>query len=77
MIGLTCRFQPLFGVDLARKDAKHALDVADSSGVRMRDVEVADRHLADVQQYMGSKGDIAGIYGSVRRESGLRFENEL
>ncbi|KAI4176731.1 MAG: hypothetical protein LQ343_000824 [Gyalolechia ehrenbergii] len=69
------REQPLFGVDLARKDAKHALDLAEASGARMRDVEVADGHLADVQKHMGSKGDIAGIYGAVRKESGLNFEN--
>ena len=41
----------------------------------MKDVEVADSHLADVQRHMSSKGDIAGIYGAVRQESGLKFEN--
>ena len=41
--------QPLFGVDLARKDAKHALDLASASGVAMKNVETADGHLADVQ----------------------------
>lgn len=69
------REEPLFGVDLARKDAKHALDLAKASGTAMKDVEVADGHLADVQKHMGSKGDIAGIYGAVRQESGLKFEN--
>ncbi|MCJ1410970.1 hypothetical protein MMC19_005058 [Ptychographa xylographoides] len=69
------REEPLFGVDLARKDAKHALSLAKAAGVRMRDVEVADGHLADVQKEMGSKGDIAGIYGAVRQEAGLEFRN--
>ncbi len=41
----------------------------------MKAVEVADGHLADVQEHMGSKGDIAGIYGSVRQEASLKFEN--
>ncbi len=41
----------------------------------MRDSEVADGHLADVQEHMGSKGDVAGMYGAVRQESGLKFEN--
>ena len=40
----------------------------------MRGLEVADGHLADVQKHMGSKGDVAGIYGAVREESGLKFE---
>lgn len=57
------REEPLFGVDLAKKDAKHALHLAKASQTTMRDVEIADGHLADVQKHMGSKGDIAGIYG--------------
>ena len=67
--------QPLFGVDLARKDVKHALNLAEASGTKMKHVEVADGHLADVQKHMGSKGDVAGIYGAVRQEAGLKFEN--
>lgn len=70
------RDEPLFAVDLARKDAGHALALAKTHGVRMKDVEVADQHLAAVQKHMGSKGDIAGIYGAVRQESGLEFENQ-
>ncbi|KAI4204840.1 MAG: hypothetical protein LQ350_000906 [Teloschistes chrysophthalmus] len=66
---------PLFAADLARKDARHALDLAKTHGVKMRDVEVADGHLEDVQGHSGKKGDIAGIYGAVRQESGLKFEN--
>jgi len=27
-----------------------------------------------VKQYRGEKGDLAGIYGAVRQESGLKFE---
>ena len=74
MGGDYCKKEPLFGVDLARKDAGHALRLAEKAGVRMKDVEVADGHLEAVQRYMGSKGDIAGIYGAVRQESGLEFE---
>ncbi|MCJ1253796.1 hypothetical protein MMC24_001610 [Lignoscripta atroalba] len=70
------REEPLFNVNLARKDARHALNLAKAAGTRMKDVEVADEHLAAVQQHMGSKGDIAGIYGAVRQESGLKFELE-
>ena len=61
-------------MDLARKDAKHALDLASTYGARMRAVEVADGHLKDIQDHMGSKGDLPGIYGAVRKESGLNFE---
>ncbi|KAL8977675.1 MAG: hypothetical protein Q9205_006574, partial [Flavoplaca limonia] len=69
------RKQPLFAVDLARKDARHAMGIAQVNGMRLEDVEVADKHLGDVQSYMGQKGDIAGIYGAVREKSGLNFES--
>lgn len=69
------RDEPLFNVDLARKDAKHALSLAKTHDVRMKDVEVADAHLEMVQKHMGNKGDIAGIYGAVRQEAGMKFEN--
>lgn len=35
------REEPLFGVGLARKDAKHALNQAKASGASMKDVEIA------------------------------------
>jgi len=74
MQGDYMREEPLFAVDLARKDARHALALAKSSGVRMRSVEVAEQHLAEVKEYRGSKGDLAGIYGAVRQEAGLKYE---
>ncbi|KUJ16846.1 uncharacterized protein LY89DRAFT_684879 [Mollisia scopiformis] len=68
------REEPLFAVDLARKDARHAMALAKASGTRLRDVEVADAHLEQVKKHKGEKGDIAGIYGAVRQEAGLKFE---
>ena len=70
------REEPLFGVDLARKDAAHALNLAKASETKLLNVETADAHLAKVQKHAGSKGDIAGIYGAVRQEAGLKFEND-
>ncbi|KAI3399698.1 hypothetical protein diail_6047 [Diaporthe ilicicola] len=69
------RQEPLFHADLARKDAGHALKIAKDSGVRLGNVEVVDAHLAKVQQHTDN-GDIAGIYGAVRQENGLKFEND-
>ncbi|KAH6856609.1 NAD binding domain of 6-phosphogluconate dehydrogenase-domain-containing protein [Chaetomium sp. MPI-CAGE-AT-0009] len=66
---------PLFPVDLARKDARHAFSLAEACGVRLRNLEVADAHLAEVKEHDGEMGDIAGIYGAVRQESGLKYEN--
>ena len=42
----------------------------------MRAVELIDQHLADVEKEKGDKGDIAGIYGAIRMESGLPYENQ-
>ncbi len=42
----------------------------------MLNIETADAHLAKVKDYQGVKGDMAGIYGAVRQEAGIRFENE-
>jgi 3-hydroxyisobutyrate dehydrogenase-like beta-hydroxyacid dehydrogenase len=69
------REEPLFAVDLARKDARHAKELASSSGMKMDAVEVGDRHLAQVKEHMGERGDISSIYGAVRKENGLEFEN--
>lgn len=69
------REEPLFAVALARKDAKHAMNLAQAAGVKMRGVELADGYLGDVKKHMGSRGDLAGIYGAVRQENGLKFEN--
>ncbi|KAK4103661.1 6-phosphogluconate dehydrogenase C-terminal domain-like protein [Parathielavia hyrcaniae] len=67
---------PLFPVDLAKKDARHALSLAKACGVRMRNLEVADAHLDQVVEHQGEKGDIASIYGAIRAEAGLKYENE-
>lgn len=55
------RQEPLFAVDLARKDARHAKKVAEDSGTRMRIAELGDEYLASVKNEMGEKGDLAGI----------------
>lgn len=69
------REEPLFAVDLARKDAKHALSLAKAAGTRMKIVEIGDDHLVTVKEHKGEKGDISAIYGAVRQEAGLKFEN--
>lgn len=69
------REEPLFHVDLARKDAGHALKIAKDAGVQLSNVQTADRSLEAVQKH-SDKGDIAGIYGAVRQAAGLKFEND-
>ena len=70
------REYPAFTAKLARKDYRHAKALADGCGAKMRGLDVGGQRLQDVVDYAGDKGDIAGIYGAARRESGLDFENQ-
>ena len=70
------REEPLMGVDWARKDARHARELAERSGARLKGVQVADDYMKGVQEVMGSKGDLAGLFGAVRMQAGLEFEND-
>lgn len=70
------REEPLFAVDLARKDARHAMDLVSKAGGQMKNVELADSYLKLVKENQGAKGDIAGIYGAKRLEAGLPFGNQ-
>jgi 3-hydroxyisobutyrate dehydrogenase-like beta-hydroxyacid dehydrogenase len=70
------REEPLFSAKLARKDAGHAIALAEKAGVQMKNVQLADEYLKSVQDHMKEQGDIAGIYGAKRVEAGLKFENK-
>jgi 3-hydroxyisobutyrate dehydrogenase-like beta-hydroxyacid dehydrogenase len=54
------RDDPLFAVDLARKDAGHAIRLAESVGVDLKIARAADEHLKVVKEVVGPKGDLPG-----------------
>ncbi|KAL1901883.1 hypothetical protein Sste5346_001588 [Sporothrix stenoceras] len=68
--------RPLFAVDLARKDIGYALGLGDKVGVQLQNARTADAHLVQVKEHDGETGDVAAIYGAVRQESGLPYENQ-
>ncbi|KAL5119145.1 hypothetical protein ACEQ8H_002852 [Pleosporales sp. CAS-2024a] len=70
------REEPLFHVDLARKDARHARDLADKSGSSAKMLGLAQERLDQVKEELGDKGDLPSVYGVVRKESGLAFKNK-
>lgn len=70
------RAEPFFAIDLARKDATHARSMARSAGTELMALEIADTHFAKVKEHCGKSGDMTGVYGAVRDEAGLKFENE-
>lgn len=72
------REEPLFGVDLARKDARHAASLAESSGAgeAVKMLKLAQGRLEGVKSELGPRGDIPSVYGVVRKEAGLEFKNK-
>ncbi|CAK7271952.1 hypothetical protein SEPCBS57363_004885 [Sporothrix epigloea] len=68
--------RPLFAVDLARKDIGYALQYAEQTGVQLHNAKTADAHLVHVKDHDGETGDVAAIYGAVRQEAGLTYENQ-
>ncbi|KAI1425284.1 NAD binding domain of 6-phosphogluconate dehydrogenase-domain-containing protein [Xylaria sp. FL1777] len=69
--------EPLFSADNARKDAGHAMKMARDAGMELKLIKESDEYLKVVADHAGgSKGDIAGIYGAVRKQNGLKYEND-
>ena len=58
---------------MAQHLASEVLGMANQAGVSLKAYEVAAKHMDEVWNQVGDKGDLAGIYGVVRRESGLEF----
>ena len=69
------REEPLFAVELARKDVRHGQDLASTSNAKLTALGVADEYLKQVIEQRGDKADVAGIYGVARQNAGLPFEN--
>jgi 3-hydroxyisobutyrate dehydrogenase-like beta-hydroxyacid dehydrogenase len=69
------RTEPLFSVQLARKDARHAQSLAREAGMTLKHIELADSYLKVVEEKKGAKGELAAMYGAKRLEAGLPFEN--
>ncbi|KAI1455416.1 6-phosphogluconate dehydrogenase [Annulohypoxylon moriforme] len=67
-----------FDVQLAIKDAKHALNCAKEAGTRLEVSEVALSHLEKAKSLMGDRPlDSSSIYGAIRTESGLDFLTDI
>ncbi|KAK9775659.1 putative 6-phosphogluconate dehydrogenase protein [Seiridium cardinale] len=71
------RDEPQGPVDMVIKDATHALDLGEATGTKLYNMELGLRHLEGVKKRQGAKGDMTGIYGMIREESGLPFENDV
>lgn len=67
-----------FDVELAMKDARHALNCAESVGARLEVSEVALKHMEDARKAIeGRPLDSSSMYGTIRNEAGLDFFTDL
>ncbi|MCJ1243552.1 hypothetical protein MMC30_000749 [Trapelia coarctata] len=72
-----CREDAIVGVGKAQALAALVLELATASKTCLKSYEVAVEHLAAAEAYAGPACDITGIYGAVRLESDLPFENKI
>lgn len=61
---------------MAQHLADEVLALASTSGVKLSAYEAAVQHMKMVREHCGVEGGIYGLYGAVRKESGLKFEND-
>lgn len=52
------------------------LGVAKATGTSLKSYEVAVQHLEDAKKVSGPNTSLLGIYGVVREESGLPYDNQ-
>ena len=63
-------------IEDANKLASHVRQLGEEAGVSLKAYKVALEHMASAERAVGPKGDLlGGIYGAVRFESGLDYEN--
>lgn len=68
--------RPGFGVNLAIKDAKHALSMASTRGFQLPGLQLAAQNMQAARDYGGECLDASSMYGILRQTAGLAFWNE-
>lgn len=68
--------RPGFGVSLAIKDARHAMNMAEEQGVKLPGLALARKNMEDARDYAGECLDSSSMYGTLRQQAGLEFWNE-
>ncbi|BCR87544.1 NAD(P)-dependent oxidoreductase [Aspergillus chevalieri] len=71
---------PWSNLSLGLKDVGHSIDCADTAGTRLKVAEVAMDHLKRANTYSEKEGrplDSSAMYGIIRQDAGLDFENDF
>lgn len=67
--------KPLVAIDMAQHVGAEIMDMAKETGTSLKAYATAVDHMKAVKSHAGPSGDLSGIYGAVRMESGLEYEN--
>jgi hypothetical protein len=51
------------------------MSLANAVGFRLKALEIADEHLAQVEEFKGVRGGYVGLYGVLRQAVSLNYEN--
>lgn len=73
--GYFTREKPMAAAELAKKDLGIAKQLAKANATPLRMIDVAEHYIDAVVRAKGSQGGITGVYGAVREEADLPFEN--
>ncbi len=60
---------------MAVKENNYLKDLAERSGVKLRTLDTVTAHAERVQERRGPDAKLLAIYGSIREENGLPFDN--
>ncbi|KAJ6441529.1 6-phosphogluconate dehydrogenase family protein [Purpureocillium lavendulum] len=67
--------KPMIPISMAVKENAHLNDLAQRNGVKLKTLETVTHHTNNVTANRGPDANLLAIYGSIREESGLPFEN--
>ncbi|GJN78263.1 hypothetical protein PLIIFM63780_001756 [Purpureocillium lilacinum] len=67
--------KPMIPISMAVKENNHLNDLAQRNGVKLKTLETVTHHTNSVTAKRGADANLLAIYGSIREDSGLPFEN--
>ncbi|KAJ4344585.1 uncharacterized protein N0V89_012329 [Didymosphaeria variabile] len=67
---------PMVPIDMAVKVSSHVLNLAEAHGAELPAYKAVRGQIEAVKKHCGSQGDLLGVYGAGRLQSGLPYKKE-
>ncbi|KAJ4301086.1 hypothetical protein N0V90_003176 [Kalmusia sp. IMI 367209] len=67
---------PMVPIDMAVKVSSHVLSLAEAHGAELPAYKAVRKQIDAVKEHCGSDGDLLGVYGAGRLQSGLPYKKE-